>query len=144
MLKFIYRYFSVCVLIFILSACEYDSNATVYYDVEPMQDSINVSVTFPDYNIKDTVFISQADSIAYNLSISSGKLTSFAFVLDGDTLSSENNYVRIDSMLTTGDTYPLTLSMHVSSETGSLADIKGVEGYTMTDSTMLYVKFVAE
>ncbi|MBP1618551.1 MAG: hypothetical protein H6Q14_2378 [Bacteroidetes bacterium] len=138
--KAIYSSLSVAMLFFI--SCQYDNNSTVYYDVTPFSDSITATTSFSGYALKDTVTLSAEDSIPYQITISSGELVSAVFRLDTLTLTSENNYIQIDTIFTVGETYPLTLSLHVSTQTGSLADIKGLEGINFEDSTMLYVKFV--
>ncbi|OJU37134.1 MAG: hypothetical protein BGN96_04110 [Bacteroidales bacterium 45-6] len=123
-------------------SCQYDSNATVYYDVTPIKDPITASLSFPGHALKDTITLSKKDSIPYQLLVSGGKTVSEVWKLDTLTLKVRNKYIRIDSLFTAGNTYRMKLSLHVSSQTGSLADIKGVEGVNFKDSTMLYVKFV--
>jgi hypothetical protein len=137
--KAIYGFLSVVMLLFI--SCQYDSNSTVYYDVTPFKDTIKASISFPGHALKDTITLSKKDSILYQITLSTGKMVSSGFRLDTLTLKTKNNYVKIDSLFTAGETYPLKMSLHVSTETGSLADIKGVEGINFNDSTMLYVKF---
>lgn len=126
----------------ILSSCQYDSKATAYYDVEPLENAIHASISFPGHAMTDTITISKKDSIPYQITISGGKIISAVFKIDTLTLKTKNNYIRIDSLFTSGNKYPVKLSLHVSTQTGSLADIKGVEGINFKDSVMLYVKFV--
>lgn len=129
-------------LILLFASCEYDSGATAYNNMTAPTDSTKASISFPGYSLKDTIKLSEKDSIPYLLTITNGELRSSVFKLGSVKLSAENNYIHIDTLLTTGRTYSLKYSLHVSSETGSLADIMEKEGVNYNDSTMLYVKFV--
>lgn len=136
------RHSLLLVFILLLISCQYDNNSTAYYDVTPFKDTVKASISFPGHLLKDTITLSKKDSIPYQMTISGGKTISEVWKLDTLTLKIRNNHIRIDSLFTSGNTYRMKLSLHVSSQTGSLADIKGVEGVNFKDSTMLYVKFV--
>ncbi len=132
----------VMVLMLLLFSCEYDNNSTVYNEVTPFSGTIKATISFTNYKLKDTVFLSKKDSLAYNIAINTGRLDSTSFQMNGIALKTKNNYVKIDTILTKNTKYPLKIFVHVGTNSGSLADIKWVEGLTIKDSTVLYVKFI--
>jgi len=140
---------TIYILLFLLllsfTGCEYDGGDSNFHDVSPpKEDSIKVEISLGEYEIKEIIEVSEKISIPYKITISSGKIRSCVFKILNDTLPLDtiNKLILIDELLSSTRVYPLSLNLRVSTQTGSIADIKDEEGVNFNDSILLYLKFI--
>lgn len=118
----------------LLLSCEYDTDEVNYVKVEPPSDTHLFQLNIADVGENEQIYIYDRTGLYYQLAgIPEGVEPSVSWSLNGDPLnemvwSTEPNFVIDPSRYGNGD-YTLKVAISMRSNTGSLADILGMEGY---------------
>jgi len=113
-------------------ACEYDPSGNNFIDLTPPEDSIPIEISLNDVNPSDTIYLYQNTTIS--IKINSTKNLQQAVVL-----IDEQEYKNMWSESLSFELYPeqidegvhkLTVAAIFTSDTGSLAEMMGLEGYS--------------
>ena len=120
--------FICLIVVFALISCEYKADSEYYRDLEPPSTSIPLEINLNDVDPSDTIYIMDVTRLTLKVNTYGKSLKNVQFMLDHHRIGSGNEVIIYPNDLDDGK-YKLTVVVDVSSGSGSLADMMGMEGY---------------
>ncbi|MNJ96355.1 hypothetical protein D3C87_140790 [compost metagenome] len=118
----------MCFNFLCLISCKYNSEDLNFHEIKPPDKEAKVSLNLADVTDGQTVYIYAPTDLSYSINATSGSIAKQEFYLNNKLVGNEKGVVRITPSDLTGSTSDiLKVKVELSSGTGSLAEVLGLE-----------------
>ena len=115
-------------VVFALLSCEYKADSEYYRELDQPAASIPLEINLSDVEPNDTIYITDVTRLTLKVNTYGKPLKHVQYILGNNSIGSGSEVIIYPNNLMDVN-YKLTVVVGVSSGSGSLADIMGLEGY---------------
>lgn len=132
------KYYILIIISLIISSCEYNLDEENYVDIEkPTTSTVTLDLSIEG----DTIEIFYSKSIRFELDDENLQINKIQAFIDTALVSTNQSYISIDSRDYTPGYHDLTFKVFTSSNSGSIADYTGTEGYYFTKKYTILTEY---
>ena len=119
----------ILIAILLFTSCEYDPSGNNFIELTPPDDFIAIEISLNDIDPADTIYVFQDARVSVRINAEK-KLKQAVALIDGKEyyLSNSSDFILRRNELKEG-VHKLTVNAVFTSDTGSLAEMMGMEGY---------------
>lgn len=122
-----------------LTSCEYDSDSFHYEGIQPPK-APEIGINLADVSSEGTIYIYTKTKLYYSLNTSGKELLAQNFTFEGGNINKIGDYIYLAPQSGEEKKYKLEVDIALKSNSGSIADIVGVE--SLVGKYVYYVQFI--
>lgn len=143
-MKKIYIYSLILVLL-ILQSCSYEPKGEEFIKLDPTGKAPNVEVNLNFTT--DTIYLQRNEQITFSYTVNGDKVNWAKFIINGKEINIESDRtgtIQLPWLISDADfakgTFPMEMNIYTHSQTGSIADKIGAEGFLLSKTWTVVVK----